>query len=221
VGLYQLSNGKGGCSGTDRNDISKDNRACAWKSIKINKENFIKEFNYYEDWFSYGMHQQGLSGFKDIWRNRDKKFNEISQARQRNMNNNVPSKMRGNMQMVSDFIDYWKERINKLIKSYSNENNVIYDNRELTATAVDGPLKVFSGLLPELDLEQIKIFNFPIVVTNRDDFFKAKVLFVTYFQCDGLIGWDLLCKFDFTIDYKNKQLILRKPTKKNIVKRNL
>lgn len=79
----------------------------------------------------------------------------------------------------------------------------------------------YSGLLPELDLGDIKISNIPIDVRNKNDAVKAKILFLTFFQCDGVIGWDLLHKFDFSIDYKNKLLTLRKPIEKNIEQKNL
>ena len=106
-------------------------------------------------------------------------------------------------------------------KNIATKNNVVYDSKEDTIKGIDGTATTFSGVLSKLDLGQIKISNFPIYVINRNDAIKAKFLFITFFQSDGIIGWDLLQNFDFTIDYKNKQLILRKPIEKNIERRNL
>jgi len=106
-------------------------------------------------------------------------------------------------------------------KNIAITNNIVCDNVEIASAAIDGNFICFSGFLPELDLGQIKISNFPIAVIDRNNTIKAKFLFITYFQCDGIIGWDLLCKLDVTIDYKNKQLVLRKPVKKDVTQRNL
>ena len=106
-------------------------------------------------------------------------------------------------------------------KNIATKNNIVYDNKEkFSSTPIGDYITTYSAFMPELDLEQIKIYNYPIDV-NSNDAIKMKLLFITLFKCDGIIGWDLLCKFDFTIDYKNKQLILRKPIEKNIEHKNL
>ena len=106
-------------------------------------------------------------------------------------------------------------------KNIAKQNNIVYENRELTGRSFVGNITLFSSVLSELDLGQIKISNFPIAVINSNDAVRGKFLFITFFKCDGIIGWDLLSKFDFTLDYKNKQLVLRKPIKKDIEQRNL
>lgn len=106
-------------------------------------------------------------------------------------------------------------------KNIATKNNVVYDNKEITVSAIDGTVTTFSGIFDEVVLEQMKISNFPVIVINRNDAIKSKFLFITLFHVDGIIGWDLLQKFDFTIDYKNKQLILRKPVIKDIERKNL
>ena len=114
--------------------------------------------------------------------------------------------------------------VNKTLigKNIVTSNDILYDNEERTVTAIDGKVTVYSGFLPELDLGDIKISNFPVDVVNRNDAFKVtELFFITTFRCDGVIGWDLLQRFDFTIDYKNKQLTLRKPVEKNIQQKNL
>jgi hypothetical protein len=106
---------------------------------------------------------------------------------------------------------------NKIAK----DNNIAYHNEEGQMKTVDGSTMVHSGFLPELDLEQIKMSNIPVTITKHDDAVEVNYLFITFFQCDGIIGWDLLQNFDFTIDYKNEQLTLRKPVIKNVEQRNL
>ena len=106
-------------------------------------------------------------------------------------------------------------------KNIITPNNILYDSVETTIKTIDGMLPVYSGFLPELDFEGIKMSNIPIDVVDKDDAVKLKFLFITFFRCDGVIGWDLLHRFDFTIDYKNKLLTLRKPIEKNIQQKNL
>lgn len=107
-------------------------------------------------------------------------------------------------------------------KSLADNTNVVYNsNKEKNIATVGGGLSVYDGFLPEIDLEKIKISNIPINVFTNQDGVSAKFLFITFFHCDGIIGWDLLQNFDFTIDYKNKQLVLRKPIEKNIEQKNL
>jgi hypothetical protein len=118
--LYQLSDGKGGCVGDARNDVVKSTN-CTWKSIESNKQNFEKEFGVWEDWFAYGMHQQGLTGFKTLYRNRNKRVTELEAARQNAIRTNTPSALK--VVYGSDFLEYWKERINNRIKEYTPPQN--------------------------------------------------------------------------------------------------
>lgn len=106
-------------------------------------------------------------------------------------------------------------------KNIATENNVVCDNKKLIASTVDGSVNVFSSIFPDFNLGSIKISNFPTVTIDRDYAINAKFLFISLFRVDGIIGWDLLQNFDFTIDYKNKQLVLRKPIEKNTEQRNL
>jgi hypothetical protein len=50
---------------------------------------------------------------------------------------------------------------------------------------------------------------------------NVKFLFFSLAKIDGIIGWDVLSNFDFTIDYPNSQLILRKPTSRTVKHKNL
>ena len=102
-----------------------------------------------------------------------------------------------------------------------NENNIIYDNKAVGVKTTDGSATVYLSFLPEIDLKDIIISNIPVNVINKNDAWKVKFLFITFLQADGFIGWDLLHRFDFTIDYKNKLLTLRKPVEKNIEQKNL
>jgi hypothetical protein len=143
VGLYQLSNGYGGCKGDERLDVRKST-LCTWKQIENNKQNFIKEFGYWEDWFAYGIHQQGLSGFKYLLENRDKRVTAIDKARQDRITSNIPKSL--TVTYVRDFLDYWKNRINGLMDTYKGGSEVFVSNKTTS------PLDIKNLLLPAISI---------------------------------------------------------------------
>ena len=106
-------------------------------------------------------------------------------------------------------------------KKLANISDVVYVKGSTPVNTIDGKLNASAGVLPQVDLGKIKISNLPVWITNKNDALNLKFLLITIFKCDGVIGWDLLNKFDFSIDYKNKNLILRKYVKKDIKHKNL
>lgn len=108
----------------------------------------------------------------------------------------------------------------KKITEHLSEVNCDNSN-EVHLSTLDGTAMSYNCFLPQLDLGDIKVNNFPILRLYKDELRVKELLFITTFQCDGIIGWDLLHRFDFTIDYKNAQLVLRKPVKKEVKNRNL
>jgi hypothetical protein len=116
-GVFQLASGYGGCSASSRNDVAEATK-CTWKQIVTKKSNFVKEFGTWNDWFAYGLHQQGLAGFKEIYRNRNNKLSSLSSARQNAIKGNLPDSISKNIVYISEYMNYWKDRIDGLMQRY-------------------------------------------------------------------------------------------------------
>ena len=146
VGLYQLSNGYGGCTGDVRKDIAASVK-CTWSQIERNKGLWHNDFKEWEDWFAYGMHQQGVAGFKTLYRNRNSKVSALPEARQKAIITNSPSALKP--VYVRDFLNYWKDRVNGRIKEYSKEGvsqiAQTLENRSIDFY-YDNPLLVYGGV---------------------------------------------------------------------------
>jgi len=154
VGLYQLSNGYGGCTGDQRKNIAAATR-CTWSQIQRNKAQWHNDFSNWEDWFAYGMHQQGVAGFKTLYRNRNLKVTELPQARQNAIKTNSPAGLK--VVYVSDFLNYWKNRVNGRIAEYTvpdtptvatniAHNTTVLKNRT-TDFYYDNPLVIKGGVV--------------------------------------------------------------------------
>lgn len=63
-------------------------------------------------------------------------------------------------------------------------------------------------------------YNHPTIVTH-DQNLSFEIMNNSYLEFHGIIGWNYLKNFDFTIDYKLKQLILRKPEIRESVPKNM
>ena len=119
VGIFQLKNGYGGCCGADRLDLAKSIKCLHLNHQKL-KRRWIKEFgaSSWEDWFYYGIHQKGYTGFKEIYKNKDKLLIEISEVRRRSIMLSKPSRL--DWERVSDWWDYYRTRFYKVY----NENRL-------------------------------------------------------------------------------------------------
>ena len=93
VGIFQLSSGWGGCNGDERLDLEKSIK-CLWNGSKNahhnDKERWKQIDNTWDDFYYYGIHQLGFAGFSDVYKNKNKKLNEISEARRKNILANKP-----------------------------------------------------------------------------------------------------------------------------------
>ena len=64
----------------------------------------------------------------------------------------------------------------------------------------------------ELKINNLNILNHPIFVSDN---LKLKILGITVYKIDGIIGWNLLQKLKVRIDYQNKNILLSRSEKKN------
>jgi hypothetical protein len=113
VGAFQLSNGYGGCNGDDRLNLEKSIK-CTWNNHSTFKQRWKQIDGSWDDFYYYGIHQMGVSGFKEIYQNRTKLLSEISEARRKNILANKPTKL--NWLYVSDWWNYFYD------KFYTNYN---------------------------------------------------------------------------------------------------
>ena len=88
VGIFQLSNGWGGCNGDDRLNLEKSIK-CLWNGSKNShhrsKDRWKQISNTWDDFYYYGIHQMGFAGFAEIYRNKNKMLSEISETRRKNI----------------------------------------------------------------------------------------------------------------------------------------
>ena len=120
VGIFQLSNGWGGCNGNDRFNLEKSIK-CFWNGSKNahhrDKERWKQISNTWDDFYYYGIHQMGFAGFADIYRNRNKLLSEISEARRNNILANKPKS--AEWQRVADWWNYFEKRFYTIYNEYS------------------------------------------------------------------------------------------------------
>jgi hypothetical protein len=116
VGIYQLKTGFGGCVGDDRYCVVKSTKAL-WNAHRIYKKRWLEEFGEWDDFYYYGIHQKGYAGFKEIYKNRDKKLTEISAVRRRSIMLSKPKKAEWTL-----VIDWWNYYEKKFYRTYNLYN---------------------------------------------------------------------------------------------------
>ena len=73
-------------------------------------------------------------------------------------------------------------------------------------TAATGKaIGVNPGIIDTLAIGAMKVYNHPCIILNSKDL-KFKILGITVFKIDGIVGWNLLEQLDVTIDSKTQQL---------------
>jgi hypothetical protein len=124
-GIFQLSNGWGGCNGDDRLDLVKSIK-CFWNGSKNShyrdKERWKQIDNSWDDFYYYGIHQQGFAGFKDIYVNRNKKLSEVSDATRNRILNNKPSS--ATWSNVNDWWNYFRNKFYSIYNQYATDSNM-------------------------------------------------------------------------------------------------
>ena len=145
MGIFQLSNGWGGCNGDDRLDLEKSIK-CLWNGSKNahyrDKERWKQIDNSWADFYYYGIHQMGFSGFADIYKNRNKLLSEISEARRNNILSNKPSS--ASWSRVSDWWDYFEK---KFYKIYDEHKNVSLEKKNDITDAIINNKFIVGGLV--------------------------------------------------------------------------
>jgi len=141
VGIFQLSNGWGGCNGDTRLDLVKSIK-CFWNGSNNahfrDKERWKQISNSWDDFYYYGIHQMGFAGFADIYRNKNKLLSEISETRRRNILANKPSRLEWHR--VSDWWNYFEK------KFYSIYNEHKYSITPTFASVVPSNPFVIAGI---------------------------------------------------------------------------
>lgn len=109
AGLFQLSNGVGGCTGDSRFDPEQSTQ-CAINYIRHNRklvEPKLKAQGYvWEDWMAYLCHQQGASGFTNTFLNPSTPIS--GSKRERSIVNNTKKAWKASQKTYGDFVRNWK-----------------------------------------------------------------------------------------------------------------
>ncbi len=61
--------------------------------------------------------------------------------------------------------------------------------------------QVYLASIEKLAIKEISLRNLPVIVLEDSN------LKFAFFKLDGIIGWDVLSKFDFEINYKSRELV--------------
>lgn len=67
--------------------------------------------------------------------------------------------------------------------------------------------------IKELKISNLTVLNHPVIVSDNLQF---KILGITVYKIDGVIGWNLLQKLKVQIDNQNKKILLSRSDKKNL-----
>ena len=115
AGLFQLSNGVGGCSGNDRYNVEKST-LCAIKYMDYNQSQFEKAGLKWKPFYAYLCHQQGLTGAKQTIEASNVAIKDYKRGRA--LLGNIP-KSSGITKdsLVRDWLQYWENRFDNLMKN--------------------------------------------------------------------------------------------------------
>ena len=116
VGIFQLKDGYGGCKGDDRLDLEKSIKALHQNHQKL-KSRWLKSVGFWDDFYYYGIHQKGFSGFLEIYNNRYKLLTDISAIRCKTILSSKPRS--AEWQSVNDWWLYYENRFYKVYNQYS------------------------------------------------------------------------------------------------------
>lgn len=72
--------------------------------------------------------------------------------------------------------------------------------------------------IQELNINGLNVLNHPVVITKN---LKIKLLGVTVYKIDGVIGWNLLQQLSVQIDYKNKNILLSRSVREGENRRGI
>ena len=95
----------------------------------------------------------------------------------------------------------------KLLNEKTKEDMTMYQNYTSAITLTPDEIPSASGIIRELQLQELKIQNYEVAFVDMkhiNDIYQnnsGKII-------NGLIGNDLLIKYNAVIDYSNKVLIL-------------
>lgn len=122
AGLFQLSDGIGGCKGDARFDPTASTR-CTVKYINYNRGIIEPKLQakgmQWENWMAYLAHQQGAGGFTAIVLNPNTLIADSSKKKA--ILNNLPKAARATCKTHADFVNWWKSRFQNLAAQCSTE----------------------------------------------------------------------------------------------------
>lgn len=123
AGLFQLSNGVGGCTGDSRYNVAASTK-CAIRYINYNKVQLEKAGFIWQPVFAYLCHQQGLTGARKLLEAMKAGYTIGQyQDKMRGGNNvllrNAPNGMFTKNNKVADWFNYWNSRFEKEMQACS------------------------------------------------------------------------------------------------------
>jgi predicted aspartyl protease len=105
--------------------------------------------------------------------------------------------------------------ISAVSSEVAKECGIMQGNSAIGMRDVNNVLKKSAAspaYIRELKINNLNILNHPIFVSDN---LKLKILGITVYKIDGIIGWSLLQKLKVRIDYQNKNILLSRSEKKN------
>lgn len=99
-----------------------------------------------------------------------------------------------------------------LRQSVANELNLkpIASHSSGVYNSVGDFFDVVSSAIDSLKIANTVVYSHPVIVTS-DNNLSFEVLNNAFMEFHGIIGWNYLKNLDFTLDFKTKKLIIRKP----------
>ncbi|MEN6510399.1 MAG: retropepsin-like aspartic protease [Chloroherpetonaceae bacterium] len=136
---------------------------------------------------------------------------------------NIPLKIKGGLPIIKvimngevySFLFDTGAQITTISNNVAKKNGIMplyYHPRALVGSqGLNADIQ--TAIIDDLEIGNLHILNHPCFITDESNL-KFRFLFITLLKLDGIIGWNAIKNMDVTLDYKNDNLILRKPQKK-------
>lgn len=82
-------------------------------------------------------------------------------------------------------------------------------------------LETFESIIDSIQIGGSKFSNLVAVVSNAGHIKFGIPFIYTFFECDGIIGWDIIKHFKSEFDFENKRIVLQQPIKDENTNPNL
>lgn len=111
--------------------------------------------------------------------------------------------------------------ISAVSSKVAKECGIIKGTTSMGMRDANNVIKIKSAIpayIKELNIGHMKIMNHPVFISDN---LKIKILGITVYNIDGIIGWNFLQKLKVQIKYKEKNILFSRSVKKEVKEKRL